>query len=154
MNKEIDFKLNQLKLIHYHLDSSDIKALEPIKTSIELKSNYNYEENKLNWIKIITHIYYDQETLEPKANIYQEEVKDMEKLISQLEQNDLRILKNNYFTENIIENSSYWEINYNNYFYIVGTYDQQPQLVQNIINLLDLKKIIKNEIYKINQNEQ
>ena len=153
MNTKPNFKLTQLNLIHYHLDSSDITAGEPIKTSIELKSDYDYENEALYWTRTISHTYYALESLEKKTDTYTERLENIDSLIQYLEQNDLRELKNNYFTEEGIESYSHWEVIYNNYFHIVGTYDQVPELISNLNSLLEFKKIIKNEIKKVLNNK-
>lgn len=151
MNTKPNFKLNQLKLIHYHLDASDITAGGPIKTSIELKSDY--ENEILYWTRTISHTYYALESLEKKTDTYTENLENIESLIQQLEQNDLRELKNNYFTEEGIESYSHWEVIYNNFFHVVGTYDQEPELISNLNRLLDFRKIINNETKKILNNQ-
>ena len=42
--KKNTFEINQLKIEHFHWNSGDIDVGMPITTSIELISNYNFEQ--------------------------------------------------------------------------------------------------------------
>ena len=144
------FEINQLKLEHFHWNSGDIDVGMPVTTSIELISNYNFEKEKLNWKKIISHTYLSLENdSEQTTDTYEEELKNFDDLIKNLENFDLRDLKNNYFTEENPESFSHWELTYNNYFKVVGTYDQNVAEFENISEILNFKKIIADENKKI-----
>ncbi len=138
------FKLYNLKLIHHYWDSiEDIAPGMLISTSVELKCTKNDDEYKYEWHKIITHTYLDKETLEEKTIESEEKVPNIEKIISDLEQIDLRKLANNYFTDQEPECYKYWELNYNYKFKIVGTYDQEIDELSKISTILNFSEIIK-----------
>ncbi len=141
--KKEKFKLNQLKIEHFYWDHDEIESDMPISTSIELVSEYNFENETLEWKKIISHTYLDSnEDSGKKVDSTIEEIEDVDTLINKLEEIDLRDLKNNYYTEDIEDNSNHWEITYNNFFKIVGTYDQEIHAFKRIKELLNLKDII------------
>ena len=143
------FIINQLKLTHYYLQDGEYSVGSPISTSIELKCNYNFETQEKEWKKIITHTYCDfNDSQKFVSNISKQDSKDLNKLILELEQIDLRDLKNNYYTD---EESSYWELEYNNRFKICGTYDYDIDELNSIIKLLDFRNILKQETGKIKQ---
>lgn len=146
------FKLNQLKIEHYHWNSGDIDAGMPVSTSIELVCNYNFEKEKLEWKKIISHTYLDLNNYRKHVTAtYEEDIANPDELIAEIEKYDLRELNNNYFTEQSPESFTHWEISYNYYFKIVGTYDQRINEFEAISNLLNFKKTISNEVRKIQE---
>ena len=148
VEKEVTkFKLEQLKLEHFYIDDEDIDNNTPISTSIELTSKYNFETNKNEWKKKVSHTYIDLNS-DDNTNSY-EEVLENEELIRQIEKYDLRNLKNNYFTEEAPERYTYWVLTYNNKFKIVGTYDQEIDEFINIRNLLNFKEIMNEELNKL-----
>ena len=142
------FKLTMLKLNHYYWYSGDIDNGMPINTSIELTSKYNFETNKEEWKKIVSHTYISLDNIKEYTTDTYEENINIE-IINELEKYDLRQLKNNYFTDKEPEKYSRWEITYNNYFKIVGTYDNELEEVINIEKVLDFKRIMKEELDKI-----
>ena len=148
--KRPSFKLYQLKLEHFHFNSGEIDVDMPISTSIELVSNYNYENDKLEWKKIISHKYYSLNDINKIENdTYEEKISNISDTVKSLEKIDLRKLNNNYFTEKSPERFTHWEISYNNNFKIVGTYDQTFEEFDKISTLLDLKNIIDSEVEKL-----
>ena len=168
MNKEIDefsnaidnikvqrekstFKLSQLKVEHFHLYSDEADIGMPISTSIELLLKYNIDTNDLKWKKIITHRYYSLDNITSiEENTHEENTSNIESIIKEIEKNDLRNLKNNYYTDSEPESLTHWELTYNNIFKIVGTYDQNVEEFEKISQLLNLNSIIDNETKKIN----
>lgn len=148
--KKNKFEINQLKIEHFHWNSGDIDVGMPITTSIELTCNYNYEKEQLEWKKTISHTYLSLENVkEYTTNFYDEEIDNPDELIKKIEDYDLRELKNNYFTEEAPENFTHWELTYNNYFKIAGTYDQNIVEFEKISDILNFKKIINDENQKI-----
>ncbi len=148
--KKNKFELVQLKLEHYYFNSGDIDAGMPLSTSIELSCNYNFEKAKLEWTKIVSHTYLSLNN--PHENVtdtYTEEVSNIEQLIREIEKYDLRDLKNNYFTEENPDSFTHWELTYNHYFKIVGTYDQEIEEFSKIGHLLEFRKIIEDETKKV-----
>lgn len=144
------FEINQLKVEHFHWNSGDIDVGMPVTTSIELTCNYNFEKEKLEWKKTVSHTYLSLENdREQTTDTYDEEIENPNDLIKEIEKNDLRELKNNYFTEENPERFTHWELTYNNYFKIVGTYDQNIVEFEKIIDILNLKKVIDNEVKKV-----
>lgn len=149
MNEQIPFSINQLKITHYHWNSGEIQIGTPIRTSVELKSEFDFETNKLRWFKTVNHQYYKY-TWENGAenHSYTEEV-NIPEIIASLNKINLRSLKNNYFSETIPERYTHWEIKYNYYFKIVGTYNNEIEEFKEICYLIDFEKIINEELDKV-----
>ncbi len=144
------FKLTQLKIEHFYFNSGERYSGAPVSTSIELKSRYDYEKNKNVWDKTISHSYFGPLASEKLfTNTYSEELADFDEIINKIEENDLRKLGNNYFTEDAPERFSHFEVTYNYYFKIVGTYDHEFIEFTNVANLLNFKEIIENETNKV-----
>lgn len=144
------FEINQLKLEHFHWNSGDIYIGMPITTSLELTCKYNYEEDKLEWKKTISHTYLSIEPGEEyTTDSYEEKLDNSAELIKEIQNYDLRDLKNNYYTEEDTEKFTHWELTYNNYFKITGTYDQVITEFKIISELLQFKTIIEKEVNKI-----
>ena len=144
------FELIQLKLEHYHWNSGDINVGMPISTSIELTCEYNFEKEKLDWKETISHTYLSLDNYHEKnTDIYTKEIDNFDNLIKEIEKIDLRDLKNNYFTDKNPDKFTHWELSYNNYFKIVGTYDQEIEEFKQISDILEFKKIIEEETNKI-----
>ena len=150
--KRNPFEINQLKIEHFYWDYDNIDVGAPVSTSVELICNYNYEEEILEWNKIISHTYLSIDNdSNYTTDTYQEKIENPDKLIKKIEKYDLRDLKNNYFTEEEPERFTHWELTYNNYFKIVGTYDQDIKEFKEISKLLNFKGIIKEEVNKIQE---
>lgn len=144
------FKIIQLKLEHFYWNSGDIFAGMPVSTSVELTSDYNFEKDKLEWNVKISHTYLSLENeFEHTTNTYVEKIENLDNLIVEIEKNDLRELKNNYFTEENPERFTHWELTYNNYYKVVGTYDQSIDEFEKISGLLQFQKIMDKETKKI-----
>lgn len=152
VNKErSSFSINQLKIKHYYWNSSDeINAGMPISTSIELNCKYDYENQKLLWAKTIEHEYLDfGDYKEHNINRYTIPLENQENIIKEIEKYDLRNLGNNYFSDIEPNNFTHWELTYNNYFKISGTYDQEIEEFKKISKLLKFKEEIIIETKKI-----
>lgn len=144
--KRDEFKLEQIKVEHFYFNADDKEAGMPISTSVELKSDYNFELQKLEWKKVIVHKYFSlNDSITVSINSHEEKCDDSEKLIKELEKYDLRELKNNYFNNDDSERFIHWEITYNNYFRIVGTYDNEIEELEKLSEILDLKNIMQKE---------
>lgn len=145
------FEINNIKLTHFYFNSGDLDVGSPLETSLELNCKYNFESEKLEWTKTITHIYYNlDDEYKKEADSFLTELNDCDSLISELNKIDLRQLKNNYFTDEDPERFTHWEISYNYYFKIAGTYDRELAEVKKISELLDFKQMIKEKYKKIN----
>ena len=145
-----EFKITQLKIEHFYWNSGDIDVGMPISTSIELTCEYNFQIEKLEWKKTITHNYLSLENChEVSSNNYTSILDNSDQIINDIEKYDLRKLKNNYFSEKNPERFTHWELTYNEYFKIVGTYDQEINEFVKISELLNFKKIIDEETNKI-----
>lgn len=150
--KKPPFKINNLKISHYYWNSGEINIAMPISTSIELNSEYDFENDKLNWNRKVTHTYLSLDNCQDKiTDSYTEELVNAAETIRKLEEYDLRNLKNNYFTDAEPERFTHWEITYNTRFKIVGTYDQELAEFKKISELLNLKKIMTDELEKVNE---
>ena len=124
----------------------------PRSTSIELTSIFDYEMNERKWIKTISHRYTSfDNNLENTTDTYIEDKNDFNQLIAEIQNYDLRDLKNNYYTDERPENFSRWELTYNNYFKIVWTQDNIVDELVKIMELLNIKKIIEEEINKVRE---
>ena len=86
---------------------------------------------------------------EQNTDNYDEQIENPDEIIKEIEKNDLRELKNNYFTEENPERFTHWELTYNNYFKIVGTYDQNVVEFDKISDILNFKNIIDEETKKV-----
>lgn len=144
------FKLNQIKLEHFYFYSGEMEAGMPLSTSIELKYVYNYNTQSIEWKKIVVHNYANLEDSLSKSNSsYEEVINDGDKLISNMENYDLRELKNNYFNDDEPERFTHWELTYNNNFKIVGTYDNEILEFVKLSEILNFKKIMNEENDKV-----
>ncbi len=139
------FKLSQLKYTKYHWMSGEIVDGCPITTSIEIKPEML--ENK--WKVNIIHKYMMEDDYEEKTINKQYELPNQETILEILENNDLRDLKNNYFSNDKIQRYSHWELEYNNYFKISGTFDNEPEQVKKIISILNCENIINEALEKV-----
>jgi len=144
------FKISQLKLTNYYWNSGDIDVGMPISTSVELNCKYNFDKEILEWTKKVSHTYLSlYDTFEEVTDTYVDKLQNAEEIISKLEEHDLRNLNNNYFTDENPERFTHWEITYNTYFKIVGTYDQELDIFKKFSELLDFKKIMDEELKKV-----
>lgn len=147
------FRLSQLKLEHFYFNSGEIDIDMPISTSIELKSNYDFEKQKPFWTKVVTHNYHALDgSGKLETSTWEDRIVNSEELIQKLEENDLRNLCNNYFTEDVPERFSRFEITYNYHFKIVGTYDKVIPQLKNLTDLLELQVTCDIENNKIQKN--
>ena len=153
--KRKPFKITQLKLEYSHWNFGNPDIGMPITTSVELTCNYNYEKEKLEWKKTISHTYLSfKDIKEYTTDIYEEELNNPDELIKKIETYDLRELKNNYFTEEEHENYTHWELSYNNYFKIAGTVDQSISEYEGISDLLEFKTIIEKKKKKVQEKKE
>jgi len=144
------FNLTKIKLTHYYFYPRDIDIGQPISTSIELVNEPDFINGKMVWKKKIVHIYHSLlNPIDEERNIEEIELENNLEIIDKLNNIDLRDLKNNYYIE-ISEDLAHWELEYNNYFKIVGTYNQLIDEVKEISEILNFEEVIKNELEKIN----
>ena len=145
-----EFELKQLKLTFHHFSSGDLYKGMPLATSVELKNEYNFEKREEYWVKVVSHTYVSlEESHKDSTDTYEEKIDG--NIIKELETYDLRNLKNNYFTDRNPERFTHWEIEYNYYFKIVGTYDQELEEIKKISEILNFKQIIEEETNKIKE---
>lgn len=141
------FKLNQIKLSHYHFINGELSIGMPILTTIEIIKEYDNDGEK--YIKKITHKYVSSLNNNDSSTSYYEDVLENGKEIFEaIENYDLRKLRNNFFTNKGIEKYQHYEIEYNYLFKIVGTYDNEIDEYKDIADILGFKEIIKDEINK------
>lgn len=132
----------------HHFSSGELNKGMPLATSVELKNEYNFEKKEEYWVKVVSHTYVSlEESYKDSTDTYEEKIDG--NIIKELEIYDLRNLKNNYFTDKNPEQFTHWEIEYNYYFKIVGTYDQEPEEIKKISEILNFKQIIEEETNKI-----
>lgn len=141
------FKLSQLKYTKHHWMSGAIVDGCPITTSIEIKPEML--DNK--WRVNIIHKYMLEDSHEEKAINKQYDLPSQETILEILENNDLRDLKNNYFSDDKIQRYSHWELEYNYYFKISGTFDNEPDEVKKVISVLNCENIINEALSKVDE---
>jgi len=144
------FSLNQIKITHYYFSFDNVEAGVPVATSIELTKTFNNETNIQEWTRIIEHTYRSfNDALKLENSINTENSKNFDDLLRELNNIELRNLKNNYFTDEGPVNYTSWMIEYNHKFRIVGTYDNELPEFKKIAGLLNLKEVIAQEKAKI-----
>lgn len=147
-NNNTNFKLTNLKFTKYHFMSGEIYNGCPIKTSVEIKfDNYNLQTNKDVATLCIVHTYFLG--TEEQTNFQQYELENSENIIKSLEQIDFKNLKNNYFSNDPSQRFSHWELEYNNYFKIPGTFDNEIDEIKEIKKILNFEQIEKQELEKV-----
>ncbi len=146
------FKLHQIKITHYYFNHFVVETLSPVYTSVEIKCKFNYETYNLEWHKNIEHAYYGFNQTSPIINKTTTQINSNE-LINELNKIDLRKINNNFYTDLIPENYKRWEILYNDYFKIVGTYNNEINELKEIKKLIDFDNIVKNELIKMDESE-
>lgn len=147
-NREV-FKLSQLKYTKHHWISGEIVNGCPITTSIEIKPEMLGNKWKVN----IIHKYMIENDASVQEKIINKQyyLPYEEMILEILEKEDLRNLKNNYFSDDKIQSYSHWELEYNNYFKISGTFDREPKEVKKIVNILNCENIINEALAKVDE---
>lgn len=146
----LPFKLKQLKLERFHWNSKDVIDGMSLSSSIELISKYDIGTAKTTWNIIYSHTYVDWNSSEESVtDTSRKVIENPDNLIKELENIDLRQLKNNYFSEEEPYSNSYWELSYNDHFKIRGTYDQEIPEVRKIGELLGFANFYKDEITRV-----
>lgn len=148
INNNTNFKLTNLKFTKYHFMSGEIYDGCPIKTSIEIKVNdYNLQTNKDDATLCIVHTYFLG--TEEQTNFQQYELENSGNIIKSLEQIDFKNLKNNYFSNDPLQRFSHWELEYNYYFKITGTFDNEIDEIKEVKKILNFEQIEKQELEKV-----
>lgn len=142
LNVEIEeienIEINDIKIVHYYFQDEDSNDNFPISTSIGLESLIDLETGNKKWIKTTEHTYSNE-----NIESFEEEMDFDEIMMNKINSLNLPNLKNNYFTEELSTKFSRWEIHYNQYFKIVGTYDRIVKEFEELSNLLGLKYVLK-----------
>ena len=141
------FKLSQLKYTKHHWMSGEIVNGCPITTSIEIKPEMLSNKWKVN----IVHKYMLEDTHEEKVISKQYDLQNEKAILEILGKEDLRDLKNNYFSDDKVQKYSHWELEYNYYFKISGTFDQVPEEVKKVISVLNCENIINESLKKVDE---
>lgn len=141
------FKLSQLKYTKHHWMSGEIVNGCPITTSIEIKP----EMLSNKWKVDIVHKYMLEDNHEKKVINKQYDLPNEKAILGILEKEDLRDLKNNYFSDDKIQKYSHWELEYNYYFKISGTFDQEPKEVKKVVSVLNCENIINEALKKVDE---
>lgn len=142
------FELSQIKIEHFYCFDEPISG-DPFSTSIELKISYDEDDN-VNVTKTVNHTYasFEDSSL-LTTDSYTISIKDGYILFDELSKFDLRTLKNNYYSDNSIDELTHWELTYNYLFKICGTYNNEIEEFNIISTILNFKSVIKEEINKI-----
>lgn len=142
-------KINSISLTHFYQDLGDKIGGKPIKTSVKLEKINN------SWKETIIHFYLDFQNLEiVKEDITEIENPKIETFIQKLENFNLKNYKNNYFDEDFKEAPEYWQIEYNDKFKIVGTYNEEIDILKELMNFLSFSEIKKSILAKLKPNLQ
>ncbi len=141
------FKLSQLKYTKHHWMSGEIVNGCPITTSIEIKPEMLSNKWKVN----IVHKYMLEDNHEKKVINKQYDLPNEKAILGILEKEDLSDLKNNYFSDDKIQKYSHWELEYNYYFKISGTFDQEPKEVKKVVSVLNCENIINEALKKVDE---
>lgn len=148
INNNTNFKLTNLKFTKCHFMSGRIYDGCPIKTSIEIKvNNYNLQTNKDDATLCIVHTYFLG--TEEQTDFQQYELENSGNIIKSLEQIDFKNLKNNYFSNDPLQRFSHWELEYNYYFKITGTFDNEIDEIKEVKKILNFEQIEKQELEKV-----
>lgn len=140
-------KIFQIKFTKHHFMSGMIYKGCPLTTSIEITEISDIANRTIR--RIVNHQFYSsEETHERKENKRVEKLENRE-LLEQIEKINVKDLKNNYFTAKMPERFTSWELEYNYRFKIVGTFDQMPEEIKEIQKILDVEKIIEEELAKV-----
>ena len=132
--------LTQLKYTYYFGNFGDIGDGDPISLSIEIKS----EKGKDTWYKEVIYTYrgdLEKDINDKKTSVKKTELLNQDTILKDLNEMDLAELKNNYSTKPYY--FSYWKLEYNELFKIVGSDDNQPEEIEKIVVLLDAEKEMK-----------
>lgn len=149
------FEIKTIELVHHHFNSGEKEPGMPISTSVGLLSKIDLETQSVIWLKEITHKYCGIENADSEElESYTEKIDNIEEILAKINSIDLRNLKNNYFTDSVPERYSYWEINYNYLFKIIGTYNNEINEYKELCNILEFKKIIDMELDKIEYKKE
>ena len=133
------FKLSQLKYTKYHWMSGEVVNGCPITTSIEIVPEMLGEKWKVN----VIHKYMLENNYEVKTINKQYDLQNQKTKLEILENNDLRDLKNNYFSDDKIEGytekATYNEVTYTKYDVTTSSADKKLPLIigigTNVINV-------------------
>ena len=142
-------KLTYIKFTHHYGNMGLITDGDPLSTSVELIMDRDNTGERIIWKKVIAHTYILEKNFERKINTHEEELQNPENIINLLEEFDLPSLKNNYFTDENPIRYSYWELEYNKYFKIVGTYDNEIDEIKKIKEIINFNEIKSNELKKV-----
>lgn len=139
MNKE--FKLTQVKLTEYFRNDGSRNVNQTLNISAEVKQAIEEKSGLLKWQLFVNHSFYD-ENMELVNTGYTIPLED--NFIDKLADYDLRLLQNNYFPED--DSEVRWEINYNEYFFIVGSKFNEIREYAYLKGILCFDDIIKKEL--------
>ena len=116
--------ISQIKLTHHNRMMGKIADGMPICTSVEIARGYDPRVRTMLWFKTVEHTYYSLDgNHQHTTNIIRTAVDNSDELLGKLTKINFKDLKNNYFTDAAPHKYSWWELNYNHRFYVVGTYD-------------------------------
>ena len=116
----------------------------PICTSVEIARGYDPRVRMMLWFKTVEHTYYSLDgNHQHTTNIIRTAVDNSDELLGKLTKINFKDLKNNYFTDAAPHKYSWWELNYNHRFYVVGTYDNLIDEIKAVSDVLDFGQAIQ-----------
>ena len=130
------YNITDLIFTHYY-DDNELGG-SSCYTELRIISDYDYVERKFNFSGKIIHSYRDYndefniQMIDKSINISNSIVEEVNKL-------NLEELKNNYYNKEI--RGEYWVVNYNKLFNIVGTYDNMPEEIDRLLDLVKFTEI-------------
>lgn len=144
-NQPTPFKITKLKYTKYHFMSGLVSNGSPLSTSIEFAPIFPTNRYHI----VVRHTYYDEATSDTRYLRRETDLPDPSALLSELSKHDLRDLKNNYFTDQMPQKFQHWELEYNSYFKISGTFDQEPDAIRQIVEILHIEDEINQSFEEV-----
>ena len=144
--------ISQIKLTHHNRMMGKIADGMPICTSVEIARGYDPRVRMMLWFKTVEHTYYSLDgNHQHTTNIIRTAVDNSDELLGKLTKINFKDLKNNYFTDAAPHKYSWWELNYNHCFYVVGTYDNLIDEIKAVSDVLGFGQAIQETEGKVRE---
>ena len=144
--------ISQIKLTHHNRMMGRIADGMPICTSVEMSREYDPRARMVLWFKTVEHTYYSLDgNRQHTTNTTRTAVDNSDELLNKLAKINFKDLKNNYFTDATLHKYSWWELNYDRRFYIVGTYDNLIDEIKAVGDVLGFSQAIQESEGKVKE---
>lgn len=122
----------------------------PICTSVEMSREYDPRARMALWFKTVEHTYYSLDgNHQHTTNASRTAIDNSDELLEKLAKVNFKDLKNNYFTDAAPHKYSWWELNYDHRFYVVGTYDNLIDEIKAVSDVLDFGQAVQESEGKV-----